>query len=395
MCDVLVVISDDGVLLAKNSDRDPNEAQLLEHHPAAEHSPGELSCTWSPLPQTPRTHGVLLSRPWWMWGAEMGANEHGVVIGNEAVFTRRTGRPEGALLGMDLLRLALERSSDRHDAVQTMVTLLEEHGQGGSCSHEHPRFTYDNSFMVADPGGAVVLETAGRHWAAEEVAAGTRSISNGLTIPGFADRFADPLRGRVAQCRVRRARSEASGRSARRVDDMVAALRDHGDHLDRAPAYRLGNGALSAPCAHAGGLLTATQTTASWVADLGSGLHWVTGTSAPCTSIFKPLRVEPLPYDAPPGSTNRYDPAQPWWRHERLHRSWMRDPGRYERAAGERDALEKEFFARAPRPADAWAPARDWEDRWTPAGDPGGADTRPVWVRRMWRRWDREGGVWR
>ena len=392
MCDVLVVIGDDGVLFAKNSDRDPNEAQLLEHHPAAEHAPGELSCTWSSLAQHPRTHGVLLSRPWWMWGAETGANEHGVVIGNEAVFTRRVGRRDGALLGMDLLRLALERSTDRHEAVQTIVSLHEEHGQGGSCSHEHPRFTYDNSFLVADPEGAVVLETAGRHWAAEEVVAGARSISNGLTIPGFADRFADPLRGRVAQCHARRARTEASGRSARRVDDMVAALRDHGGD---APAYHLTNGALSAPCAHPGGLLTATQTTASWVADLRAGLHWVTGTSAPCTSVFKPVRVEPLPYAAPPGSTNRYDPAQPWWRHERLHRSWMRDPGRYARAADERDALEKEFFAQEPQPTDAWAAASDWEDRWTPTGDPGGADARPAWVRRMWRRWDREAGVWR
>ena len=93
MCDVLVVIGDDGVLFAKNSDRDPNEAQLLEHHPAAEHAPGELSCTWSSLAQHPRTHGVLLSRPWWSWGAETGANEHGVDIANEAVFTRRDGRP--------------------------------------------------------------------------------------------------------------------------------------------------------------------------------------------------------------------------------------------------------------------------------------------------------------
>ena len=52
------------------------------------------------------THAVILSKPAWMWGAEMGANEHGVCIGNEAVWTKLNG-PEDEkekLLGMDLLR---------------------------------------------------------------------------------------------------------------------------------------------------------------------------------------------------------------------------------------------------------------------------------------------------
>src|SRR6476620_4239317 len=107
MCDTLVTVTDDGVLLAKNSDRDPNEAQLLRWHPAADHDPSTtVRTTWSEVPQATRTHAVLLSQPWWMWGAEIGANEHGVVIGNEAVFTRRTGDDgSGVLLGMDLLRL--------------------------------------------------------------------------------------------------------------------------------------------------------------------------------------------------------------------------------------------------------------------------------------------------
>jgi secernin len=39
----------------------------------------------------------------------MGANEHGVTIGNEAVFTKVPHDKQPGLIGMDFLRLALKR----------------------------------------------------------------------------------------------------------------------------------------------------------------------------------------------------------------------------------------------------------------------------------------------
>src|SRR5699024_5216005 len=112
---------------------------------------------------------------------------------------------------------------------------------------------------------------------------------------------------------------------ARTPAHLFAALRDHG--AGPSPRWSRLNGALAAPCAHAGGRLTSTQSTASWVSDLrGSPLHWATATSAPCTSLFKPVRIED-PVDLAPGveASNRYDPALRWWRHEVLHRLVLRD----------------------------------------------------------------------
>src|SRR5512146_3429704 len=176
MCDTMVVVRAGSVLFAKNSDRDANEAQVRAWQPAREHPEGaKLDCTWISVPQARRTNAVLLSRPFWMWGAEMGANEHGVAIGNEAVFTRKPYVKIG-LTGMDMLRLALERAATAEEAVEVIRALLAKHGQGGGCGLERRSFTYHNSFIVADPRGAFVIETAGREMAIERVSEGARSI---------------------------------------------------------------------------------------------------------------------------------------------------------------------------------------------------------------------------
>ena len=65
-----------------------------------------LQCTYIEIQQVAHTHAVILSKPAWIWGAEMGSNEHGVCIGNEAVWTKLWSPDdlEERLIGMDYLR---------------------------------------------------------------------------------------------------------------------------------------------------------------------------------------------------------------------------------------------------------------------------------------------------
>ncbi len=399
MCDTVVSISEDGVLFAKNSDRDPNEAQFLEWVPSLEFEAGStLRCTWIDIPQVASTHAMVLSRPWWMWGAEIGANEHGVAIGNEAVFTndsiRRSRRDQPGLLGMDLLRLGLERGRSAEDALGVVIDLLERYGQGGSCSLAHPGFTYDNSYVIADPTGAFVLETAGRAWATERVQMGTsRSISNALSIEAFSRHHSDRLRSRLSNAHLRSAATAAIASRSKNVGNLAAALRDHG--VGTAPRFSLLTGAMSAPCMHAGGLMASNQSVASWVSDLSDGpSHWVTATAAPCLSLFKPVALH-VPIDLGTRPTGHFDEESMWWRHEVLHRMALRDlPRAVALIVPERDRIESEWFKNPPSSGMAFNVADDTTQGWIQMlSDVDMGETRPWWLRAIWRNLDRQAAL--
>jgi len=172
MCDTIVALSsttkDGTTLFGKNSDREPDEVQNVKIYPRQKHKLGEkVKCTYLTLPQVPETARTMLCQPFWMFGAEMGANEYGVAIGNEALFTKE--KPDTAgLTGMDLLRLALERSSTAKEALETIIELLEKYGQGGNCGYRQ-KLLYMNSFLIADAAGAYVLETVKSWWAWKKV----------------------------------------------------------------------------------------------------------------------------------------------------------------------------------------------------------------------------------
>lgn len=393
MCDTMAIIEPGRVLFAKNSDRDPNEAQCLEWRPRQTHKLGEtVQCTWIAIPQAAETYATLLSRPFWMWGAEIGANEHGVVIGNEAVFTNQP-YAESGLTGMDLLRLALERSDTAARACEIIAELLDDYGQGGGCGHENRRFTYHNSFLVVDATSGFIIETAGRELAVEPFQ-GARSISNGLTLPRFAEEYSDVVKTHVSGCRARRTRTAALLRGCSGAGDLFRILRDHGEGHPY-PQYSWVNGGLNAPCVHASGRIAASQTTASWVAELRpDGVrHWVTATSAPCTSLFKPVHVN-QPLDLGPAPCDRAD-ASLWWRHERFHRAVVRDAlSLYPRFTEERDAIERTWLDTPPDSREAFEEHDRLLAQWSEEGTGQAArDIRPGWVRRYWGRRNRRAGL--
>ena len=400
MCDTFValsdVTSDATVLLAKNSDREPNEPHEVVHLPAAEHAGGSVvRCTYITIAQAPRTHAVLLGKPYWIWGAEMGANSHGVVIGNEAVFTKVPHEPQPGLIGMDLLRLGLERADTAEQAVSVITELLEAHGQSGDCGHTHT-LRYHNSFLIADHSQAWILETAGRDWAARRVE-GAGSISNAITIADRFDRssvglvdhavakgwcpapdefdfgaqYSDLVYTRFSDSRVRQCRTGDALAAAAGSMDLARAwslLADHGARADgRAdwgPADHPAGGLLGQTvCAHAGfGPVRVSQTTGSWISQLGMGggsavdTHWVTGTAAPCLSIRKPVWFDAVAAGGLPDRGQEPDGTYArgtlWWDHEDLHRTVLRSyPTLRGLLADERDNLQREIDQHAAQAA--------------------------------------------
>jgi secernin len=246
--------------------------------------------------------------------------------------------------------------------------------------------------MVADPTGAFVLETAGREYAIEEVQ-GLRAISNGLTIPEFAAKHANRWKGRLSRCGVRSNRMVALGGRTLGPLHLFAALRDHG-FRQTDPVYSRINGSMQSICMHGGGAFFSAQTTSSWVSDLrqSGAQHWATATAAPCTSLFEPVRVlEPLVLGNP---TDKADDSL-WWRHERFHRSVMRNPEVLrDLYVPERNATEAKWVENPPDPKDAFAEGDALLEKWTQAlGSHGTPEKRPPWVQKYWAKRARMAGL--
>ncbi|CAF4753132.1 unnamed protein product [Pieris macdunnoughi] len=325
-CDTFVVLppltNDNGVIFGKNSDRPQNEVQevILVKNRVRE---SKLKCTYITIDESPNAiNDVMLSKPAWMWGAEMGANNKNVVIGNEAVWTNNNEGDGDArqkrLLGMDLVRLGLERGNSADEALDIITDLLEKYGQGGPCSEFDDSHFYHNSFLIADPKGAWVLETSGKLWAAEKINQGYRNISNGLTIKTKIDKHSENLFDIAEKMNY----WDGKGKL-----DFTSAFSSGGDEMRQAEGERL-LGALSSgktfdikammnilrhkDSCICRGVDDTFPTQGSQVSSLsasGVSVHWFTATPDPSVSYFKPFIFTPnavaSSYTVSPNEANR------------------------------------------------------------------------------------------
>ena len=361
MCDSVVALGAETLrghtLFGKNSDRLGDECQPFVQVPAAHHAPGSsLLCTHVEVPQVAETYAVMGHSPWWVWGFEHGVNEHGVAIGNHTVFSNEPVEESPGLIGMDLVRLGLERGRTAREALEVIATLLETHGQGGAARTPDGG-DYHNSFLLADPGNAWLLETSNRRWVARQTRLGNCSNHYGLgsewdiTSRDFESwarqegYWREPQRIDVARAlrnphvppqlssgRDRRAREQlAAARGELDVDSFIALLRDHGGE---GPAWR-GHDATPEDerfftlCAHSDPVF---HTTASMVAELPSPRPfawpvWV-GFGSPCTGVFVPVYLDATLPACFARSIDTPEAPALWPRFKRLELAAARDPER-------------------------------------------------------------------
>ena len=352
MCDTIAALGsatkDSVVLFGKNSDREPDEVQNLRIFPAKEYKDNEtVKCTFISIPQVKKTNRIFLCQPFWMFGGEMGANEFGVVIGNEAIFTNEKPEKTG-LTGMDLIRLALERSHSAKEALEIIIKLLEEFGQGGNCGYRF-KLEYMNSFIIADKEEAYVLETVKRWWIWKKIK-DFWSISNIISIESDFDDCSKGLieyavrkkycktesdfnfkksfsgkfmtwaaGGEPRECRTRKLLNSKKGKLD--TKEFIKILRDHNGTENYQPDK------IKAPmvCFHsANKLFRRTQSVCSMAANLSNDnqYYYTTGSSNPCLSPYFPVfsKDTDLPKEYSAGS-EFFDSEVFWWRSERMHRN--------------------------------------------------------------------------
>jgi hypothetical protein len=306
---------------AKNSDRHPDEPQVIsvfEPRVAGE----DLRTQYLTIPDA-NASAFCGSQPTWLWGCEHGVNQHGVAIGNEKIWTTTDPRDlPDALLGMDVVRLVLERARTADEALFICTSLLEQYGQGGT-GEPHDNEPYFSSFLIADAHRGWVVETNNRSWVSRPVEIGA-AISNRVSLTTDWVRASpdiepgtdfDSFRETRVPTGIADHRLEATGLCVARPNisarSIAATLRDHGSTYEDFPGDIGEDWSGFTVCMHRPEVHA--QTTASMIVNIPAGdapLRVWACLGNPCLSIYVPA--------FPPGIAPELADPEQWQRFKRL-----------------------------------------------------------------------------
>ncbi|MCL6003261.1 MAG: hypothetical protein M1556_06445 [Candidatus Thermoplasmatota archaeon] len=311
-------------MFGKNSDRDPNEIQVVEFYPRMVRN-GKVRTTYIEVEYEGKTNAVVLSRPRWMWGAEMGVNERGVVAGNEAIFAPPKNRDK-RLLGMDLLRLGLEKGADASSVANTIIEYLKTYGQGGSNDQSKEEY-YNNLFLISDLKEAFELTVIGKEYLLKKTGS-YHSVSNRISE---SDKDGNEVVKVSPQFSYRQDYLYTKlGRGAERFRFTSQALEDKSRNVQLQDIFRVmrhHDGSWSHPrmgtnrdvCMHAGPLSRRFQTVNSVVVETTERgiVIWSTFSSNPCISLYKPVLFSGT------GLIGLSYNSDYWLKSERIHRNYL------------------------------------------------------------------------
>jgi hypothetical protein len=286
--------------------------------PGRDFAPGELSGVQDvAVPQVRRTQTVFGLHAHQSPGYRVGLNGAKVVVGCLPLEVRLRASQPG-LTGPDLVRLVLERSHSACQAVDILAGLIDRYGQGARI--DEPGATYcDHAFLIADSREAVLVETAGKHWVAQEIGE-VRALVSARTIRQDWDHISHGLSDHLIQQGAWPADGSkidfvgaigdapeqhplAFNRWGRamfllqeqngHIDPgfLRRLVRDHGEDIESSWMPSIGQISAGA-CRHAG-KLAGSATQASFLACLSkepqvSPIAWV-AFGPPCRSVFFPI----------------------------------------------------------------------------------------------------------
>ena len=353
-CDSMVALpnstTNSSTIFGKNSDRPKIESQPLVQIPRKKNTSKYTQCQFLSIPSTEISYAHVGSKPYWCWGYEHGFNEYNVVIGNEGLGTYIPVSSKPKLIGMEIVRLGLERSKTAKEAVQIITNLITLYGQGVFENNQRVR-TYDNGFLIADPTEAYIIETAGHEWVVKQVknvegisnihsittnwddisdtALSTASLLNlEILSPklNFAKTFCDydsRFDGRGEFRRLRSCTYLENKKKNIDLKEMMYLLKDHsdGENFNETQSFL----DTKTICMHYPTPETDGNTAASLISELYSdnsqlSIHW-TSMYSPCLGIFLPMFIEGEIPKILSIASKEYEVNSPWWMFRQLEKS--------------------------------------------------------------------------